>query len=287
MRFRNGYLLAGVAWALFLAPVVAYTVLGVVLGVLWLWVFGDDPWPAATGWVIPVLCLAVLLTTAAGCILVAHRHGRRREIAARDDKAREWRRIGLWTLVPLVLIVITVTALWQRSAQQAEALAAMERRQAAFTDLLDARHRIAALAVRRDGAGDLEASVATSGGRPGPYRLLWQVNSMTYGEILSGEAPAVALGQDGAALRLDVSIDAIAGGYRDRFLTRGGVLIDEPFGIVVTLVPVIGARDVEAWPAFERHRWEQGDSPLRSSLTAAFPVRFRVDQDGTIEQSTP
>lgn len=48
MRLRDRYLLAGVAWALLVAPMVTYAVMGVCAGVLWLFVFGDAPDGAIT-----------------------------------------------------------------------------------------------------------------------------------------------------------------------------------------------------------------------------------------------
>ncbi|NNU80290.1 hypothetical protein HMH01_07535 [Halovulum dunhuangense] len=102
MRLRSGYLLAGLAWALLLGPLLALGVLGTLMGVLWLHVFGDDPWPAAVDWAVPVLGVAILAATALGCGLFALRLGRRREALAAAGHAREWRRIALWTLEPVV-----------------------------------------------------------------------------------------------------------------------------------------------------------------------------------------
>lgn len=283
MRLRNRYLLAGVAWALFLAPVVTYFVLASVLGALWLFVFGDDPWPAAIDWVIPIIGLVVFISTATGCIYLAFRSGRQREIEAGAGGPQERKRVLLWALAPMALIAITTVLLWQRSVQQAEQLAAMDQNEAVFADLLNTRHTIAALVVNRTDGGDFAASVTTSGGRPGPYSLRWQVNSMTYGEVLSREEKQVEMGDAAGGLSFEISIDALARRYRDTVLNGGGVVVDEPFELVVTLQPVIGEADVEAWPAVESDRWEQGETPLQSRMTVDFPVFFRVGLDGSID----
>lgn len=287
MRLRNGYLLAGVVWALFLAPVAAYGVVGLIAGVLWLYVFGDNPWPAATDWVIPVIGLIVFVSVTACCIYLARRYGRQQEIEADGDTAREWRTVYLVTMVPLVLIAITALSFYQRSVHHAEAIAATDQRQAVFNDLVRTRHTISELVVRRTDDGDVEARVAMSGERQGAYRLLWKVNSMIYGEVLSGEVHNLNLGVEGDELNFEIPIDEIARSYRDTILNGGGVAVDEPFELVVTLLPEIDGDDIEAWPAFERSRWEQGDSPLRNSVTTEIQVRFRVGRDGTIDHSTP
>lgn len=287
MRVGNGYLLAGVAWALFLAPVAAYGVVGLLAGVLWLYVFGDDPWPPATDWAIPFVGLIVFISVAACCIYLAHRYGRQKEIEADGAPRREWRRIYLVTMVPLVLIALTAFSLHQRSIRQAEAIAATERQQAVFDDLLKTRHTISGLDLRRTHEGDVEARVTMSGDRQGRYRLHWQVNSTVYGEVLSGELQNLGLDLEGGELDFEVPIVELARSYRDTILDGSGVAIDEPFELVVTLFPEIDADEAEAWPAFERYRWERGDSPLRNSAAAEFQVRFRVGHDGTIELSAP
>lgn len=287
MRLRQRYLLAGIFWALFLAPVVTYFVLGFVLGGLWLYVFGDNRWPASLEGIILIIASVVFASTAACCILCANRYGRKREIEADVDRPREHRKVLLWGLAPIALITITTVFLWQRSVYQAEATAATQGRAAAFTDLLNARHTIADLGVHRKYGGDFEARIATSGGKAGPYSLFWQVNSKPYGEILSNEDKHIEVGHETGKVKFEVSIDELARRYRDTLLNGGGVVVDEPFELVVTLQPAIDEEDIREWPELERYRWEQGETPLASSMKIDFPVFFRVGKDGAIEHATP
>ena len=262
---------------------VTYFVLASVLGALWVFLFGDDPWPEAIDWVIPIIGLVLFISTATCCIYLAHRSGRQREIETVVGGPQEGKRVVLWALAPMALIAITAALFWQRSVNQAEEIADMDRREAVFTDLLNTRHTIAELVVYQTDGGDFEASVATSGGRPGPYSLLWKVNSMTYGEVLSREEQQVEMGNAELGLSFEISIDALARGYRDTVLNGGGVVVDEPFELVVTLQPVIGEADIEAWPAFEIYRWQQGETPLQSSKSVDLPVFFRVGLNGSID----
>lgn len=286
MRLRNGYLIAGVAWALFLAPAAAYGVLGAVAGVLWIYVFGDNPWPAVLDWMIPVIGLVVFILVAACCIYFAHRYGRQREGEAVEG-GREWRRVLLWILAPLALIAITAAGLWQRSIQQAETTAELEQRQAVFTALLNTRHEISELVMHEKQDGDFEADAATSGGRPGPYRLMWQVSRTTYGERLFRDERNLEMGEEEARLTIQIPIEKIAESYRDRILSGGGVLVDEPLTFALALVPELDDVEIQAWPDFERYRWGQGNSPLLSSMTTTFSVRFIVGQDGKIDYLAP
>ncbi|VVS98338.1 hypothetical protein RV134_200026 [Roseovarius sp. EC-HK134] len=43
-------------------------------GALWLYVFGDNPWPSITEWVLPTTGLVVFVSIAAGCVQVAYRY---------------------------------------------------------------------------------------------------------------------------------------------------------------------------------------------------------------------
>lgn len=287
MRLRSRYLLVGVAWSLFLAPVTAYAVLGVVVGALWIYVYGDNPWPAATDWIIPVVGLVVFAATAALCISFAYSYGRQREVATKGDDPRERRAVLLLTLAPLAFLVIASIALWQRGLHQAEATAAIERREAAFNELLDARHRVAGLTAHRTVGNDFEATVTSSGGQAGPYRLLWKVRDMVYREVLTEEADDVELGAEAVEFSLEISIGELANSYLNSILSGDGVFVDEHFELVVTLEPAIEEEDLEAWPAYARDQWERGETPLRSTAAIQLPVQFRVGHDGTIEFSTP
>lgn len=284
MRLRNRYLLAGIAWALVLAPAATYLVLGAVAGALWLFVYGDAPWPAALDWVIPGIGVSVFLSVAAFCIHVALVHGRRKEAEADDDPARDRRSLALWTLTPLALIALTAGALWLRSTDRSRVVAETERREAVFMDRLNARHTIAELVVRRTTGGDVEAGVTVSDGEPGAYRLLWQVRETTYGEVIAEQERNFELAGKQDALSVRIPFDQLARGYRDTILSGGGVVVDEAVDLVVALEPAIDEAETRDWPAFERDRWEQGETPLRSGMTTQFRLRFLVHQDGTIER---
>lgn len=292
MKLRYRYLLAGVAWALFIAPVVTYFVAGVVLGILWLYVFGDSGFPAWLDWFVVVIFASVFISTAACSIYIVYRYGRDRETTVEDDDPRERRQALLLGFAPIVLIAITSAILWQRSVESAAAIAERERQEMSFTDLMNDRHAIDDLRVDRAG-GDFDVRFTTSGGIPGPYSLTWQVNSIPYGEVLSRAEQDIALNEDARDLRFAFSIDELAQGYRDMIINSGGggggggILVDEPFALVVTLRPVMDAGEMEGWPAFQRRLWEQGETPLASSVQIDFPVFFRLEKDGRITYTMP
>lgn len=289
MKLKHGYLLAGVFWALFLAPIVAFGAIGWFAGVLWLYVFGDSPWPAATEPALLVIGIGVFFSVAACCIYLADRHGRRREATVDADTKKERRRVFVLGTAPLVLIAITVFFQYQRSVDRAEVRAVSQQQETAFEDLLNVRHGISELVIGQTDDGDWAVHVSTIGERNGAYRLHWTVNAMIYGEVLSGDVHDVDLDAESDALAFSVPRNELAIRYRDDMLNGngGGVLVDEPFELVVTLIPEFDADAVEKWPAPERRRWENGGSQLRSIMTRKFPVQFRVEYDGAIRFPTP
>ena len=289
MKLRNGYLVVGVFWALFIAPVVVYGILGWMAGVLWIYVFGDDPWLSAVEPAFLIIGIVIFFSVAASCIYLVYRHGRRREATVDTDTTKEWRRVFVLATTPLVLIAITLFFQYQRSLDLAEARAVSQQRETAFEDLLNARNRISELVIVQTDDGDWQVRVSTFGERNGTYRLHWTVNAVFYGEVLSGDMRDVDLDVEGDALAFRVPRSELATRYRDDILNGNGsgVLVDELFEIVVTLFPEFDDAAVEGWPEFERFRWKNGESPLLSVRMEEFPVRFLVEHDGTINFPAP
>lgn len=287
MRLRSRYLLLGVSWSLLLAPATAYAVLGVIAGALWIYVYGDNPWPAFADSIIPVVGLAAFTTTAAVFICFAYSYGRQREVAGKGDDPGERRTVLLLTLAPLALLAIASIDFWQRGMRQAEATAELDWRETAFNELLNASHRVARLTAHQTVGNDFEVAVTSSGGQAGPYRLFWKVQDMVNREVLAEDADDLELGAEAVEFSLEISIGELANGYLNAILSGGGVFVDEHFELVVTLEPVIEEQDLEAWPSYARDQWERGESPLRSTAAMQLPVQFGVGIDRTIDFSTP
>lgn len=70
------------AFVLFVLVTMGVTVMA--FGVAWLWIFGDDTWPAATDWILPLIGAVAGTMAAAACLFAAHTHGKRRA-AERPD----------------------------------------------------------------------------------------------------------------------------------------------------------------------------------------------------------
>ena len=68
---------------LFVAGSISILHFGAVAGVFWLFIFGDDPWPAAAQTLISILFVLVFLVLWLGFILLGYWFGRRLETTPR------------------------------------------------------------------------------------------------------------------------------------------------------------------------------------------------------------
>ena len=71
------YTLAGASWGLILGLLTAVAAVSYALGLSWLFLFGDDPWPEGSGRFILALGIAVFLGVFALLLGVGYRRGRR------------------------------------------------------------------------------------------------------------------------------------------------------------------------------------------------------------------
>ena len=79
MKKRYLYALLFGIPGLFVSGVIALFVFGALMGVLWLFVFGDNPWPLSTDKVLPTLLVLVFLLLWIASIMTGYAIGKRLE----------------------------------------------------------------------------------------------------------------------------------------------------------------------------------------------------------------
>jgi len=89
----------------FLATLAALVLFGGAAGFLWLFVFGDDPWPAATQTFLPAVFLSVFLASWAGIIACGYRYGKRHAADPHLDR-RHLLIAAAATLVPILVVIL-------------------------------------------------------------------------------------------------------------------------------------------------------------------------------------
>ena len=103
MGTRQLYLLAGVLWALLLAPVAVLLAVGVAAGFAWLFVFGDNPWPRSTELFLLIVGVAAAAAAVIASILIANSAGTAQAAISGSHSASARRRaIGL-AIAPVII----------------------------------------------------------------------------------------------------------------------------------------------------------------------------------------
>ncbi len=272
MRLRVLYLLAGLVVGGLAALAVALQVFAVGAGVSWLYLFGDDPWPAPAQWMLLGLSLAAGLATLGAGLALGYAYGRRCESAPDIARAR-LRGRGL-VLGGLVLwLLVAALGLWQHE-RQAAARAAAAVQEAAYDTLLQARHVITGVEVAESDEAQLKLALALAGNRSGAYRLAWQLNDPLYGvTLLTGER-RLDLNPGSALADLAFETADLAERYRETVLKGRGdkVLVDGIFRLQLSLEPLLDEAEGRALPAREIGNLGRGLSALRFETQAEVPV---------------
>ena len=92
----------------FMAGIISLVAFGFVVGALWLFVFGDNPWPASTETILPSLLVLVFLTLWIGSIILGFVVGKRLE----KDPALNKSHILLSAGLTLTLVLFIVFQQW-------------------------------------------------------------------------------------------------------------------------------------------------------------------------------
>lgn len=279
MRLTTLYGLVGLVWGVLLGGIAALAVMAMAAGVSWVFLFGDDPWPEAVGWVIPLAGLTAFLGALALCTSLGLRSGRR---AAQSEPAeargRRLQGIGLLAL-GLVLAVALAGAGGARFARQEAERMLFDVQATAFEALRAQRQVLSAVTVAR-AAGDMsyDMTVETTGTRGGPYRLAWSVRSTSYRATLTEGSADLALAPGDNRTRLALDAWEIVERYHKVALDYRDVDVEvaERFRLEIALSPVLGAEELARLPPHEAQNLSLGQSALIDVKSVDFPARFRI-----------
>lgn len=274
MRVRTLYMLAGASCGFVLGAFAALAAVSYGLGLSWLFLFGDDPWPENSGRVILGGGIAVFAAVFLLLIGLGYRRGERLE--ARGAGADDVRR-GAWLIAgsfALALVAVGAVALKARAEQRAILVRAAQ--DAAFAELHQRRHEITDwLSERREEAVDVHLLLA--GSRGGRYRLSWVLSDGLYGTELLRDSTDLDLRPGAREITLELESALVASRYRERVLAgKGGVLVDDELPLRVTLEPLLSPAEAERLPSRERQNLSIGASALRYEIEHGVPFRFTL-----------
>jgi len=104
MKKRYLYILLFSVPALLVAVIISTLLFGAAAGLLWIFVFGDNPWPASAGTVLTVMLVLAFLALWVGLLSAAYRFGIKQEQQATLNTRHMMTAVGATVL--LVLLVV-------------------------------------------------------------------------------------------------------------------------------------------------------------------------------------
>lgn len=244
-----------------------------LFGVGWLFVFGDDPWPAAAGPAILATAIAAGLVPA----FLLGWLGRRLGIAFESEGRQRLRaRRRGWTVLALAVVAVIVGV--------SAAMAGSLRDRAERADRRAAEHQLVELSERvhriNPTASRVEASflrLAIEGDREGAYTLEWTIRESVYDTELDAGARRLELPGESVVERVPIDVAAMREVYRATVLGgQGGVLVEEDFEARFRLLPLLRPEEAGRLPDTALQGLRLGQSDLISEATVPVPVRFEI-----------
>ena len=104
MKRRYLYLILFGVPGLILAAIIAVLAAGMAAGVLWIFVFGDNPWPPVVESVLPILVGAVFLVVWIAILVAGFMIGKRQEQKPKLNKTHILASAGITTLFVLFIV---------------------------------------------------------------------------------------------------------------------------------------------------------------------------------------
>ncbi len=89
----------------FIAGIFSLFVFGASAGILWLFVFGDNPWPASVDMVLPIIVVLLFLLSWVGLIAIGYGIGKRLEADPAVNRSHVLISVGLTVLFILFIVL--------------------------------------------------------------------------------------------------------------------------------------------------------------------------------------
>lgn len=277
---RSLYALAGFTWGLILGALAGWSAMAFAAGVSWIFLFGDDPWPAAVDYAIPSIGLAVGLAVLTACALLGARVG---AAAALGDTAvtRAKKRSGIVLLAAgWILIGALAALLASRVYQESQSAIRYTEQRSSFGQLLATRQTLVSLHVTPNPAeATFTLSIETQGQAGGAYRLSWQVQSPSYRVILAEGQTRLSLqpGDNKAEFAFDAH--GLIGKYHEVAMNAAAAEaeVDERFKIELSLRLHLNDSELSRLPENEAHNLSISQSQLIDTRTFDFSAHFRIN----------
>lgn len=250
--------LAGGLIGLVGGAVAAFFAVGATAGFLWLFVFGDNPWPSWSGWILGAVGLAVLI---AGIVL--------------GVVLCERLKPGIVVPLAAAVLLVAASAVAVKVNQDRAAAVRAQNQDAAIALLSQQCHKTSAVRpVPRADKSGWDATITFTGSRPGAYKLRMSLKRGS-SAVLTRESQ-IELPATAHELIFPLEMSEVINAYEGRVFTRGArnLAVEEMANLEITLEPLLTAVESAQLSASELQNLRLGHSPLISVKGAELLVAF-------------
>jgi len=271
LQLRFLYALVGLAWGAVIGPLMGVWVGAMGAGISWVFLFGDSPWPEASGWVIVLLAWAAGLGTIAFCVLAGYAYGAKLDKAGQPPSSRliAYGLGGVAVLFCIGLVVFTYFNWLQDDMERVRSRDQVVN----FETLIASRHVISDINATTGGA-----SIGAAGTREGSYKITWLIREQAYRKTLLNGKTVIKLETGLQTVRVAYDLAALKRSYREKVLTHRGasVLVEEDFVFEATVEPILSKEEFSGIPQAELQNLSIGQTRMRDTRSVKFPVRFTI-----------
>ena len=102
MKARFSYLIVFLLPSAIVAGIAGITLAGVVAGALWLFVYGDNPWPDSAGVAIMAIATITAVLVLSGLSVASYLYGKRREMVGGLSRRHIVFAVAVTVILPLL-----------------------------------------------------------------------------------------------------------------------------------------------------------------------------------------
>ena len=276
---RSRILFGGLGGLIGLATglVVSLVVVAVVAGTLWIFVFGDNPWPPGANPVLGAIALIIIIFLVIAGTWIGLSYGRRLDSLPQREGGRKKWIAAISALCVLALLASFLLLVVHRSSVQT---ATTQLQEADFERLAQRAQRIVSVSPRIDGAA-LRMTIVTEGASGGPYQLDLDLSRPGGRRLLSHRETWVFMpGRNDRDVMLAAT--EVVDAYRATAFTSGavGLILTEEEMLSVTLQPVPSEDEAKTLSTSEVQNLRLGTSRLTDRKTVHLPVTLTISKSG-------
>ena len=282
MSIRGITLVGGVLWGLLLALLCGFLTIAITASVLWLFLFGDGPWPQSSQSVLLAAAAAVAVLSFCTAVYLSVLLARRLERWPVQGKARKAALVFASSAALALLFVAATQFLADRHNQQARLESNQQEEE--FLKLTSSLHRVLKMEQTFPAEKTTRLMIVTEGLREGGYRFGWSVVDRLYKKTLLQGESELHLGRNTGQLEVPLDLERLAKTYQKEILTGppGNVLVDQSFEFLAWLEPVLTEQERNSIPQRELQNLSIGTSAMRLPYEGKVAVRFKALADGTL-----